>query len=298
MKMKKPVVKDNERQHLTNSSTPNFPLSSKKEGGGSSEKSLEKNDPSSDNSFDENWTFQVNFKSLQDDKFSTELMDRLKILQEGYDDDDYDNTDLFDENAVEEEIDKILNKCDEEVDKILEVDREQIEELYERIADEKFEKLAEIKAEYKYKIKFAEEEEKEQMEKDRDLEIDETIQKYNRIKEKQVEELKVKHMENKDKIKIKREGIKRVANRVRRSVSRKASKRTSGKVSPTLSKNSQDVQPNFTNLVPLMNKVELQEDLSKGLKKNSGMNSGLTMPKGPINMNSLVKTPPKERKQE
>ena len=54
MKMKKPVVKDNERQHLTNSSTPNFPLSSKKEGGGSSEKSLEKNDPSSDNSFDEN----------------------------------------------------------------------------------------------------------------------------------------------------------------------------------------------------------------------------------------------------
>ena len=296
MKMKKPVVKDNERQHLTNSSTPNFPLSSKKEEGGSSEKSLEKSDPSSDNSLDENWTFQVNFESLQDDKFSTELMDRLKVLQEGYDDDDYDNTDLFDENAVEEEIDKILNKCDEEVDKILEEDREQIEELYERIADEKFEKLAEIKAEYKYKIKFAEEEEKEQMEKDRDLEIDETIQKYNRIKEKQVEELKVKHMENKDKIKIKREGIKKVANRVRRSVSRKASKRTSGKVSPTLSKNSQDVQPNFTNLVPLMNKVELQEDLSKGLKKNSGMNSGLTMPKGPINMNYLVRTPPKERK--
>ena len=45
-------------------------------------------------------------------------MDRLKLLQEGYDENDYDNDQLFDEEAFEEEIDQILTKCDEEVENI------------------------------------------------------------------------------------------------------------------------------------------------------------------------------------
>ena len=263
-------------QQLTNSSTPNQVLSSKKESGDCEDKTDSKGSSSGVNSVDENWTFQVNFDSLQDDKFSSELMNRLKILQEGYDDNDYDNDDLFDEEAVEEEIEQILNKWDEEVEKILEEDRQQIESLYENIANEKFEKLAEIKAEYKYLIKSAKsEDEEKELEKERDTQIAQTIKKFDEIKAEKVNELKVKHKENKDKIKIKREGIKKVTNKVRRSVSRKASRRVSGHISPNVVKKKKEAQPIFTNLVPITRKTEFSESFK--------------IQKGPINMNDLVR---------
>ena len=89
-------------------------------------------------------------------------MDRLKLLQDGYDEDEFDN-DFFDDEEDDEETDnKIYNECmtilhkgDEEFDKVVEENNKEIEQLYEEIANQKFEKIAEIKAEYKYLIKFA-----------------------------------------------------------------------------------------------------------------------------------------------
>jgi hypothetical protein len=271
--MQKQSESESVSTQLTNSSTPNQTLSSKKQNAGSGEKFESKSQSSGTNSVDENMTFEFNFDSLKDDdKFSDELMNRLKVLQVGYDDNDYDNEDLFNEGAVEAEIEKILNKCDEEVEKILEEDRQQIEDLYERIANEKFEKLAEIKAEYKYKLKITEdEEERKQLENERDDELKETIKNFDCIKEQQIQELKLKHKENKDKIKIKREGIKKVTNRVRRSASRKASnKKANSGVSPKMHKYVDDQQPNFTNIMPIKNIEELKDDISRGLVKDSG----------------------------
>ncbi len=285
---KPPVVKlapapaPDPQQQKTNSSTPNqVPEVGKKENGNEEKKS----NWSGANRVGENVAFQINFDSLQDDKFSDELMNRLMYLQKGYDDDDYDNDDLFNEEQVEEEIEKILNQCDEEVEKILEEDRHQIEKLYEEVANEKFEKLAEIKAEYKFRIKTAEtEEEKEQLQQELDGELEQTKDKYNKVKAQKVEDLKQKHKKNKDKIKIKREGIKKVTNRVRRSVSRKASRMASGNVSPRMKKEPEEALPSFTNIAP----IKIDQDFSEKLKKNTS-SSKFTMPKGPINMNALVK---------
>jgi len=273
--------KEEENSHLTNSSTPNQTLSSKKEHE-DEDKQVSKSRSSGTNSLGEACTFQFNLDGLQDDKFSGELMNRLKILGEGYDDDDYDDDDLFDEEKVENEIEQILNKCDEEVEKILEEDRNQVEDLFERIANDKFEKLAEIKAEYKYRLKFTEsEEEKLQISEELKTMLDETNLEFAKLKEEQMKELKSKQKENKDKIKIKRDGIKQVANRVRRSVSRKASRRASGRASPQSFKAKDEPQSNFTNIMPIRNKEQLQEDLSKGIKSNKD-NKGLQMPKGPV----------------
>lgn len=70
-----------------------------------------KSSSSGSNSVDDSCVFQLNLGDLSD-----ELMERLKLLQEGYDENDYDNDQLFDEEAFEEEIDQILTKCDEEVE--------------------------------------------------------------------------------------------------------------------------------------------------------------------------------------
>lgn len=280
-------------QHLTNSSTPNQPDSSQKQTPENLEKGESKSHSSGTASVEE-CTFKFNFDNLQDERFSDELMNRLKILQDGYDDNDYDNDDLFNEGAVEDEIEQILSKCDEEVEKILEEDRHQIETLYETIANEKFEKLAEIKAEYKYRIKFAPEEEQEALEKERDLELKETIEKFDKIKEEKVLGLKNKLKENKEKIKIKREGIKKVTNRVRRSVSRKASKRNHDQISPKKNM-EEEVQPNFTNIMPLRNKQELAGDISKGINKNTEFSDSFKMPKGPVKISHVVRTPPNEQ---
>lgn len=281
--------------HLTNSSTPNLTLSSKKVKPESEDKIGSKSDSSGTNSVGDTCTFQFNLGNLQDDKFSDELMDRLKLLQEGYDDNDYDDDDLFDEGAVEEEIEKILTKCEEEVEKILEEDRSQIEALYERIANEKFEKLAEIKAEYKYKLKFStDEEEKEQMTKEMEEELAQTNLKYAKLKEEQIQELKLKHKANKERIKIKKESIKQVTNRVRRSVSRKASRRVSGLNSPKNLDRNEEHQSNFTNIMPIRNKDQLKDDLSKGLNSNKEFCNSFRMPKGPLNIHDLVRQNQKE----
>lgn len=262
----------------TESSTPNQTNSSSKA----------KVSSDGSNSLDEPISFQFNLNGLVDDKFSDELVNRLRVLQEGYDDRDYDDDDLFDEDAIETEIEQILNKCDEEVDKILEEDRKQIEDLYETIANEKFEKLAEIKGEYKYLISTKTEPiEIRELEAERDQKLAETVQYYQKLKDQRVKELDIKHNEKKQKIKIKRESIMHVTNRVRRSVSRKASRRESGKISPK--QFEKDETSNFTNIMPLRNKEELQEDLSKGLNKNKEFSSNFTLPKGPINMNNLVR---------
>lgn len=289
---RKQVAKEEEGEK-TNSSTPNqIPLEKKESSNSEGKKTIS----SGGNSVGENVAFQINFDSLQDDKFSGELMNRLMILQKGYDDEDYDNDDLFNEEAVEEEIEKILNQCDEEVEKILEEDRQQIEQLYEDVANEKFEKLAEIKAEYKYRIKTAEsEEEQKKLEQERDQELEETKEKYNKIKAQKAEDLKQKHKENKDKIKIKRDGIKKVTNRVRRSVSRKASRMASGMASPRMRKEPEEQQPMFTNIVPIKNQVQLSQDVSEKMSKPMNSKKGFEMPKGPINMNALVK--PSEEKE-
>jgi hypothetical protein len=288
--MQKQQQKESVSIQPTNSSTPNQTLCSQKLGSTSGDKSEGVSESSGTNSVDENMTFKFNFDNLQDDKFSDELMDKLKLLHVGYDDNDYDNEDLFNEEAVEDEIEKILNKCDEEVEKILEEDRQQIEDLYERIANDKFEKLAEIKSEYKYKLKFSEdEEEKQQLEKERDIELEETKKIFDGIKVQQIQELKIKHKENKEKIKIKREGIKKVTNRVRRSASRKACKRANGRISPKVTKSKEDEQPNFTNIMPIRNIEEFKDELHKGLSKPAEFSDSFKIPKGPVNMNSLVK---------
>uniref|UniRef100_A0A7S3KP40 Uncharacterized protein n=1 Tax=Euplotes crassus TaxID=5936 RepID=A0A7S3KP40_EUPCR len=281
----KNTPKEEVGQKKTNSSTPNQIPVEKREGA----ESEGKTNSSGTNSVGDNCSFKINFDSLQDDKFSDELMNRLMILQKGYDDNDYDNDDLFNEEAVEEEIEKILNKCDEEVEKILEEDRQQIEYLYEDIANEKFEKLAEIKGEYKYRIKMAKtEEEQQELEKERDIELQQTKNKYDQIKAHRVQELKQKHKENKEKIKIKREGIKKVTNRVRRSASRKASRLASGIVSPRIKKERSDNHPTFTNFMPIQNQAELKQDLTKTFERMQA-NKPMELPKGPINMNALVK---------
>ena len=67
-------------------------------------------------------------------------MDRLKLLQDGYDEDEFDN-DFFDDEEDDEETDnKIYNECmtilhkgDEEFDKVVEENNKEIEQLYEEI---------------------------------------------------------------------------------------------------------------------------------------------------------------------
>lgn len=99
--------------NLTSSSTPNQNTTDKKE-----QKSgdISKTISSGAASVEENWVFQLNLNNLADQGFSTELMGRLRLLEEGYDSNDYDDEKLFDEEAFEDEIDQILTKCDEEVE--------------------------------------------------------------------------------------------------------------------------------------------------------------------------------------
>jgi hypothetical protein len=99
--------------HLTNSSTPNLDMSSKKNDDGLESKSLSSG---ADSVEGEECIFELNLNNLADQGFSDELMNKLKLLQEGYDENDYDDDQLFDENAFENEIDQILTKCDEEVE--------------------------------------------------------------------------------------------------------------------------------------------------------------------------------------
>lgn len=100
--------------HLTNSSTPNQTTSGKTK----TEDGLElKSASSSENSVNgDDCVFQLNLNNLADQGFSDELMNKLKLLQEGYDDNDYDDDQLFDEDDFENKIDQILTKCDEEVE--------------------------------------------------------------------------------------------------------------------------------------------------------------------------------------
>ena len=214
-------------------------------------------------------------------------MDRLKLLQEGYDENDYDNDQLFDEEAFEEEIDQILTKCDEEVENIIQEDSTKIEAVYEKITNEKYEKLAETKAEYKYRIKNAStKEEAEELNKEMESEIEQINLKYSEMKSKEVTQLKTI---NKEKIRIKRENVKQVINKVRRSVSRKASRQASRGRTPREFKEKAQPTFNLTNFAATDKKV-LEKDISKGLgSKNAEFKTSFRLPpKGPINMNNLV----------
>lgn len=278
----------------TSSSTPNeFSASgiSKKASGVSKSDSGENSVGEEDNTI-----FSLNFDKLENDKFSGELINRLKLLQEGYDDNEFDDDDLFDEEAVEEEIDQILNKCDEEVEKILE-DSTQIESAYEELANQKYERLAEIKAEFNFQIKMAKsEDEKEELTKQRDLEIDQTKAKFDELKEKRISELKSNQKENIKKMQIQRENIKMVTNRIRRSASRKASRRASRGRTPTKhDKETKEANQQATNIIPIKTVEELQDDLSKGLKSSSNkFSDSFKIPRGAINPSLMEKarTPP------
>ena len=279
-KMKKEQQTLSTSGKVTNSSTPNQGFShSKAETEGTTEY---KSDSSGTNSVGDGWVYKLNLGDLSD-----ELMDRLKLLQEGYDENDYDNDQLFDEEAFEEEIDQILTKCDEEVENIIQEDSTKIEAVYEKITNEKYEKLAETKAEYKYRIKNAStKEEAEELNKEMESEIEQINLKYSEMKSKEVTQLKTI---NKEKIRIKRENVKQVINKVRRSVSRKASRQASRGRTPREFKEKAQPTFNLTNFAATDKKV-LEKDISKGLgSKNAEFKTSFRLPpKGPINMNNLV----------
>ena len=198
-----------EESKTTTSSTPNLQLSSQKEKlKGNID--LNKSNSSESNSVDQNSLCNINFEHLEDQKFSEELMNRLKLLQEGYDEDEFDDDffddeDVIDTNAqIYEECISILHKNDEEQDKVMEENTKEIELLYEELANQKFEKIAEVKAEFKFKIKFVSgEAEIKELEKERDLAISKLESEFNKIKVKRITEIKQKHKENQDKTKHK-----------------------------------------------------------------------------------------------
>ena len=256
----------------TTSSTPNIQLSSQKDKLDDIE-IQNKSNSSGSNSVDQNFSFHLNFDNLGDERFSEELMNRLKLLQEGYHEDDFD--DLFaeeDEDAGETESKiynewlTILNKNDEEVEKVIEENNKEIELLYEELANQKFEKIAEIKAEYKYRIKFVTDpEEVTKLEKERDDQIKEINTQFDEIKETKVNELKQKHKENNEKSKYKKEIIEIVTKKVKRSMSRKASR---GRTPKKLNLNKQSSKVDTYNPFSLttINKDQLKDEVSKGLK--------------------------------
>ena len=198
-----------EESKTTTSSTPNLQFSSQKEKL-KGDIDLNKSNSSESNSVDQNLLCNINFEHLEDQKFSEELMNRLKLLQEGYDEDEFDDDFYDDEDVIEtnaqiyEECISILHKNDEEQDKVMEENAKEIELLYEELANQKFEKIAEVKAEFKFKIKFVSgEAEIKELEKERDLEISKLELEFNQIKEKRIAEIKQKHKENQDKTKHK-----------------------------------------------------------------------------------------------
>lgn len=150
-----------EASQQTNSSTPNIQSASKDE---KADVEGHKSSSSGSNSVDQNSSFLINFENLCDEKFSEELVSKLKLLQEGYDEDEYE--DFFDFEDAEESDSKVYNECltllnknEEEAQKVNEENNKEIEQLFEQIANEKFEKIAELRAEYKYRVKFAQDQE-------------------------------------------------------------------------------------------------------------------------------------------
>ena len=82
-------------------------------------------------------------------QLATELEGKLANLMDGnfiYNDQEY-NLSGFDEE-VEAEIEAIWTECQTELDEKAEARRQELEELYEVEANEKFERLAEMKTEY------------------------------------------------------------------------------------------------------------------------------------------------------
>lgn len=107
----------------------------------------------------------------------------------------------------------------------MEKKREVIDQVLEQIADEKFEKIAEIKAEYKFHIKKAQtSEEVEDLEIERDVEITKVKKQFDDKKNQQLKEVKDKQKEDKDLEENKRKSIKKATKRMKRSLSRVASK--------------------------------------------------------------------------
>ena len=271
----------------TTSSTPNIMLSSHKDKLESNEEQ-NKSNSSGSNSVDQNFSFHLNFDNLGNEKFSEELMNRLKLLQEGYDEEDFDDLFWEDEDEVNVTESKLFNECitilnknDEEISKVVEEHNKEIEQLYEDVANQKFEKISEIKVEYKYRIKLSSsQEEIKELEKERDEQIKVIGAEFDEIKELRLNELKLKHKESSEKSKYKKEIIEIVTKKVKRSLSRKASRGRTPK-KPQLNKQNSQVNTFTPFSLTTINKDQLMDEISKGIKNHNKISASFKVQNDP-----------------